>query len=55
MDTARDSARNDSAWDLHQDEDRPYLVNALYAKRVWLAMQSYKHNCVIPFNSVKWS
>lgn len=30
-DTALDIARKFSAWALHQDDERPYLVNALYA------------------------
>ena len=29
METARDMALNDIAWDLHQPDERPYLVNAL--------------------------
>jgi hypothetical protein len=31
MDTALDIARNERACDLHQLEERPYFVNALYA------------------------
>ena len=31
MDTARDIARKESAWDRHQDDDFPYFINALYA------------------------
>lgn len=29
METARDNARNDKAWDLHHDDERPYFVKAL--------------------------
>jgi hypothetical protein len=36
METARDIARNDSACPLHQEEERPYRVNALYAAMVLL-------------------
>src|ERR1700722_3583466 len=31
METALDMARKERACDLHHEEDRPYLVNALYA------------------------
>jgi hypothetical protein len=31
METARDIALKDKAWDLHHPEERPYLVKALYA------------------------
>ena len=31
METALDIARNDSACPLHQEDERPYRVNALYA------------------------
>lgn len=29
METARDKARKDRAWDLHHDNERPYFVKAL--------------------------
>lgn len=29
MEMARDMARNESAWDLHQDDEWPYRVKAL--------------------------